>query len=625
MEFESGKINSAPLEEEVYVVANTYLLNGKEATITIKEKEALLVAADADLTVLEAKENGAEITTLKATVEDGIAKVKIKLRPKSDEDLKTWKEKLGNGKEDGTHKYEVERGFTVEGDLDAIAASIEKRSNKALTNHIVKKADISKELREGASYTTSKVFEFPKYKKEKPVENLWLKVECTGSKKYEGDYLKRDGEYFVVGKQCECEPRVRAFMRMLRVKEGTEGENGYTKQFSGKQFTDMSDHPREVIKSGGYSSSAAGAYQIMADTYDGLKTYRTKYNISNFDQESQDKLCLVIMKHNYTADRPSSFYNPIYWKDKAKTIRDTEEENKAKERRKRFKGQNGDIIKMLIDNNYDKAVLLSALCWASLPDAPYGQPTGTKEECKANYEKFLKEELAGKSDLYLKKGFLKEFGYDCCSDNGNGKWRMPIDEPMLCLYSQGGAEKPWHGSFGENIRDGSSNHAGVDLLAHPGTNVYACVKSKVERVYTSTSLAGNMVVLKVLDEETFKSLRNENYKAKYESKGEKIDVGFNYDGPFYLVYAHLSKNDYFKEGDTVEYDSIIGLTGISGNNGNNFTTRNPHLHFEVTNIGSAIGLNQKCNACVYFNFKTEDEMTEADKDYQLKTKEKEWS
>jgi GH24 family phage-related lysozyme (muramidase) len=197
------RINSAPLEEEVYVVANTYLLNGQEATITIKEKDALLVAADGDLTVLEAKENGAEITTLKATVEDGIAKVKIKLRPKSDEDLKTWKEKLAHGKEDGTHRYLVERGFTVEGDLEAIAASIEKKSNKALTNHIVKKADIAKELKEGNFYVSGKNFEFPKYKKEVPVENLWLKVACRGAKKYEEEFLKKDGEYFILGKSKE--------------------------------------------------------------------------------------------------------------------------------------------------------------------------------------------------------------------------------------------------------------------------------------------------------------------------------------------------------------------------------------------------------------------------------------
>ena len=98
------KINSAPLEEEVFVVANTFLLDGKEVTIKIKEKEAVLVGADANLMVLEGKVNGNEITELKAVVEKGIAKVKIKLRPKADSDFKTWKEKL-TGVKDGTHTY----------------------------------------------------------------------------------------------------------------------------------------------------------------------------------------------------------------------------------------------------------------------------------------------------------------------------------------------------------------------------------------------------------------------------------------------------------------------------------------------------------------------------------------
>ncbi|WP_159473445.1 hypothetical protein [Chryseobacterium sp. 18068] len=35
----------------------------------------------------------------------------------------------------------------------------------------------------------------------------------------------------------------------------------------------------------------------------------------------------------------------------------------------------------------------------------------------------------------------------------NREWRMPIDNPMLCMYSQGGEHKPWHGSFGKDIRD----------------------------------------------------------------------------------------------------------------------------------------------------------------------------
>ena len=196
------KINSAPLEEEVYVVANTFLLDGKEVTITIKEKEAIVVDADAAVPVLEAKENGEELTILKATVENGIAKVKVKLRPKADDALATWKEKLAGNKKDGTYNYSVKNAFTVSGDLDAIAASVEKKSNAALApNHIVKKDDIKSLLNEGESYTTSNSFEIPKYKKEKTTEMLWLKAECQGDTvKHEGEFLKRDGEYFVIGK-----------------------------------------------------------------------------------------------------------------------------------------------------------------------------------------------------------------------------------------------------------------------------------------------------------------------------------------------------------------------------------------------------------------------------------------
>lgn len=228
-------------------------------------------------------------------------------------------------------------------------------------------------------------------------------------------WMKKDEKKHQI---CEYEARVKAFLRMLRVGEGTDSERGYTTQFSGKQFSNMSNHPHEIISANGYFSSAAGAYQIMSDTYDGLETYRTKYNILNFNQESQDRLCIVILKHNYTTDRPNSFYNPIYWKNKDKTIRDVEKETKIKDRRKKFKGQQADIIKLIIDNDIKKATLLSSLCWASLPDSPYGQPAKTIQECKANYEKFLKEELTNKQTwkLHLKEGFLKEFGYSCCAE-----------------------------------------------------------------------------------------------------------------------------------------------------------------------------------------------------------------
>ena len=115
------------------------------------------------------------------------------------------------------------------------------------------------------------------------------------------------------------------------------------------------------------------------------------------------------------------------------------------------------------------------------------------------------------------------------------------------------------------------------------------------------------------------------YKLLYKKKGELIDDNFNYKGPLYLVFWHLQKNDYFKEGNVVKSDDVISLTGVSGKNANNFTTRNPHLHFEVNNVGSVGGINKKCNPSVYFDFKSENDLTEAEKKYQLKLKNKEWN
>ncbi|SIS64931.1 Peptidase family M23 [Chryseobacterium ureilyticum] len=439
-------------------------------------------------------------------------------------------------------------------------------------------------------------------------------------------------------KVCECEARVRAYMRMLRVGEATgeliksskynketrkseiiyishDFQKGYITAFGGNKITDLSTHPQK--KYGG--SSAAGAYQIMryswwwlngeklnknkskAGIYESHHDYIKKYKISDYFPESQDKVCVIIMKHK----------------------------------------QKG-LLELIISNNIEKAIRNQGSAeWASLPydgdTSRYEyegkqQPATPFKTCMEHYEKFLKDELKGISPLHLKKGFLKEFGYECCAESlkkestseGNGKWRNPIDNPMLCLYSQGGGFKPWHGSFGEKIRDNTTKHTGNDLLAIPGTKVYACLKSVVHKIYTSGSMAGNVVVLKVLDTETFKSIKRKDYVPKYKSKSEILEKGFNENGTIYLTFWHLSKNDFFKEGDEVEYNDVIGLTGISGWKGKNFTTRNPHLHFEISNIGSAKGLDGKCNPSVYFKFKTEDELSQSEINFQNKLKDKEW-
>ncbi|MEL1255879.1 hypothetical protein AAEO57_18945 [Flavobacterium sp. DGU38] len=201
------KINNAPLEDEVYVVAKTFLLDGKEVSITIKEKEAVLGETDADLTVLEAKENGEELTILKATVENGIAKVKVKLRPKADEDLKIWKEKLLKGKKEEAYTYTFkseETTITVDNKKQFAAIILKnakegKQGNtKIAAGKTVFVDDVEKALQNG-TYGRGATISFDTYKTQ--AESLWLKAECQGDTvKHEGEFLKRDGEYFVIGK-----------------------------------------------------------------------------------------------------------------------------------------------------------------------------------------------------------------------------------------------------------------------------------------------------------------------------------------------------------------------------------------------------------------------------------------
>jgi muramidase (phage lysozyme) len=202
---------------------------------------------------------------------------------------------------------------------------------------------------------------------------------------------------------CECEAKVRAFMRMIRVGEGTPTRKGYGMLFGGTYFTDFSKHPEKVIHGGKYYSSAAGAYQMMdfkwwelngfeltsspykkTGKYFESRNLAKKYNISDFSQESQDKYCIIILKH---------------------TIPGT--------------------IELIRKDRIKEAMTKANGIWASLPGSKHGQPTQAMNTAIAKYKGYLAEELAGNSELYIKKGFLKEFGYDCCS----GKTEAPAPTP----------------------------------------------------------------------------------------------------------------------------------------------------------------------------------------------------
>lgn len=136
---------------------------------------------------------------------------------------------------------------------------------------------------------------------------------------------------------------VRAFLRVIRVGEGTADDAGYRRHFGGRLFDSYADHPRVAITQRlgkhKYTSTAAGAYQFLARTWDGLVR---QHGFANFEPSTQDIAALALI-------------------DGRKALDD------------------------VIAGRFDDAVRKCAREWASLPGSPYGQPTRTMDQARATY------------------------------------------------------------------------------------------------------------------------------------------------------------------------------------------------------------------------------------------------
>lgn len=122
---------------------------------------------------------------------------------------------------------------------------------------------------------------------------------------------------------------VQAILRVIRRGEGTADDMGYRRMFGGKLFDSYADHPRIVVKSSGYTSSAAGAYQFIITSWDETKRIM---KLTDFTPRSQDLAALGrIVARGALAD--------------------------------------------VKEGRFDMAVKKIAREWASLPGSPYGQPT----------------------------------------------------------------------------------------------------------------------------------------------------------------------------------------------------------------------------------------------------------
>lgn len=80
-------------------------------------------------------------------------------------------------------------------------------------------------------------------------------------------------------------PAVRKLLETIRYAEGTAGPRGYQTLFGGGTVGDLSRHPDRPVSAGGYTSTAAGAYQFLTPTWQGVAK---KLGLSSFNPTEQD-------------------------------------------------------------------------------------------------------------------------------------------------------------------------------------------------------------------------------------------------------------------------------------------------------------------------------------------------
>jgi muramidase (phage lysozyme) len=133
---------------------------------------------------------------------------------------------------------------------------------------------------------------------------------------------------------------MQAFLRVIRTGEGTADAAGYKRIFGGQTFSSFADHPRIKVTKGGYTSTAAGAYQALSSTWDET---RRVMGLSDFSPASQDLFAVG---------------------------------------RIAARGALDDVIA----GRFEKAVRKCASEWASLPFSPYGQPTISMSRAEGVYQ-----------------------------------------------------------------------------------------------------------------------------------------------------------------------------------------------------------------------------------------------
>jgi len=137
-------------------------------------------------------------------------------------------------------------------------------------------------------------------------------------------------------------PNVQAFLRVLRAGESSQDDVAYRTMYGGGTFASFQDHPRIKNTAAGITSTAAGAYQFLEKTWNGLDA---QYNLPDFSPATQDFAAVALIKG---------------------------------------RGALNDVLA----GRFDEAVRKCSREWASLPGSPYGQPTITLARARKTYEEY---------------------------------------------------------------------------------------------------------------------------------------------------------------------------------------------------------------------------------------------
>lgn len=97
--------------------------------------------------------------------------------------------------------------------------------------------------------------------------------------------------------QAEISPRRRALLNTISYAEGTwrNGQVGYNVMFGGGTFDPSKGHPDRVIDGGRYKSAAAGGYQFMPFTWNGLAR-QNGWDPKDFSPAAQDRGALALVQ-----------------------------------------------------------------------------------------------------------------------------------------------------------------------------------------------------------------------------------------------------------------------------------------------------------------------------------------